>query len=107
MPLPERMKLIKLKIKAYEKIDRQEPPFGTFEVMFNPTSTMQTYAIEYGQSQAIGSSGRQANFVRSKPRTLELKLILDDTGVQNVEPETLAPKPGVAEQVKQFLDLTF
>src|SRR5258706_10737142 len=107
MPLLDRMKLKKLTIKSYKKKARSGIPFGTFEAMYNPTSFSQKYEIEYGKNQGMNSTNKPVNYARSRPKQLELKLILDETGVEQMGISTLGPKKTVSDQVKKFLDLTF
>jgi hypothetical protein len=112
MPLLDRMKLKKLTIKAYEDRKRSKPVKkgtfeGTFEAMFNPTSFSQKYEIQYGYKQAVNSTDKEAVFARSKPRELNIKLILDGTGVHEMGIFRLAGRPTVSDRVKEFIDLTF
>ena len=57
MPIQDRMKLHKLKIKAYSDPERRSAiqPDGTFEALFNPASLSQKYEIQYGNQQGIGA----------------------------------------------------
>ena len=85
MALLDRMKLQKLTIKAYSKRSRSTADYiGKYEVMFNPTSFSQKYEIQYGKNQGFNSTGKQVNYSRSKPRKLNLKLVLDGTGVHEM-----------------------
>lgn len=106
MSLLSKMKLKKLTIKAYAKKSRSGIPIGTFEAMFNPDSFSQKYEIEYGKNQGFNSTNSRVNYARSKPRTLNLKLVLDGTGVDEMGIMVFGRK-SVSERVKQFLDLTF
>ena len=106
MPLLNQ-KLKKLTIKAYTSNARSGAPIGTFEAMYNPSSFSQKYEITYGKKQGFDSSGRPANYARSKPKELSLKLILDGTGVNEMGLTALFGKKTVSERVKQFIDLTF
>jgi LysM repeat protein len=108
MALLDHMKLKKLTIKAYKKRTRSITDLiGSFEAMFNPTSFSQTYAIEYGKNQGLNSTNKQVNYARSKPRELNLKLVLDGTGVHEMGILKLGPQKTVSERVKEFIDLTF
>lgn len=108
MPLLERMKLQRLKIKAYRARSRLAGELiGTFEAMFNPETFSQTYVIEYGKNQGLNSSNRSVNYSRSKPRELKLKLVLDGTGVQDSGIVSLGSLKSVSTRVKEFIDLTF
>lgn len=106
MGLFSKMKLKKLTIKAYAKKARSGIPIGTFEAMYNPKSFSQKYEIEYGKNQGFNSTNSRVNYARSKPRVLNLKLILDGTEVEQMG-LSLGAKKTVSERVKQFLDLTF
>lgn len=107
MALKNPFKLQKLKIRAYKESARSGEPAGTFEAMFNPTSINQSYAIQYPEKQASGTSGREAYYIYSKPRYLKVKLILDGTGVHAMGISQLGRQKTVSERVKKFLDLTF
>jgi hypothetical protein len=108
MPLLKRMKLQKLTIKAYKKRARSAGDLiGTFEAMFNPDTFAQKYEIEYGKYQGLNSTNKAVHYSRSKPRELNLKLVLDGTGVQDAGFRQIRKKPTVSQRVKEFLDLTF
>jgi nucleoid-associated protein YgaU len=107
MALTNLFKLEKLKIKAYPNNKRADAErIGTFEAMFNPTSFQQKYAIQYGKNQGFNSTNKKVNYARSKPTDLNLKLILDGTGVHEMGILRLRQKK-VSERVEQFLKLTF
>lgn len=97
-------KLNKLIFKAYSSSARSGKPVGTFEAMYNPTSFSQKYEITYGKNQGFNSTNAPVNYGRSKPRELNLKLVLDGTGVDEFGP--FPPTP-VSDRVKAFIDLTF
>ena len=111
-------KLQKLTIKAYENRSRSvDSLIGAFTAMFNPESFSQRYEIQYGQSQSMNSTDKEAVYAFSKPRELEFKLILDGTGVHEMglfkAPASVrsrlnlgAPK-SVSDRVKEFIKLTF
>ncbi len=100
-------KLKKLTVKAYSSSRRSGMPLGTFEAMYNPESFSQTYEISYGKNQGFDSSSRPANYARSKPSELKLKLILDGTGVHEIGLSSLGLRKTVSQRVKDFIDLTF
>jgi len=106
MPLLNQ-KLKKLTIKAYTSSARSGLPIGTFEAMYNPTSFSQKYEIAYGKNQGFDSGSRPANYARSRPMELSLKLVLDGTGVDEIGLSSLLGRKTVSERVKQFVDLTF
>lgn len=107
MPLLGQSKLKKLTIKAYAKKARSGRPIDTFEAMFNPESFSQKYEIEYGKNQGFNSTNSPVNYARSKPRELNLKLVLDGTGVDETGMTLFGTQKTVSERVKQFIDLTF
>lgn len=108
MALLDRMKLKKLTIKAYKKRSRSVVDLiDSFEAMFNPASFSQKYEIEYGRHQGLNSTNKRVDYARSKPRELNLKLVLDGTGVQEMGILTLGRQKSVSDRVKEFIDLTF
>lgn len=108
MPLKNPFKLEKLKIKAYKSRKRSLSDLvGTFEAMFNPESWSQTYQIHYAHKQGMNSTGKEVNYSRSKPTDLDLKLVLDGTGVHEMGILKLWPHKKVEERVKEFVRLTF
>ena len=101
-------KLEKLKIEAYD--DRKRPEgraIKTFEAMFNPESFSRKYGISYQKCQSINSSGKEAKFSRNEPPALNLKLLLDGTGVDQIGILNLGRTKKVSERVEDFLDLAF
>jgi LysM repeat protein len=107
MALLDSMKLKKLTIKAYRKRERSEPALGTFEAMYNPASFSQKYGIQYNKKQGLNSTDKEAVYAYSDPRELNLKLILDGTGVHEMGILKLGPQKTVSERVKDFIDLSF
>jgi LysM repeat protein len=108
MGLLDHMKLQKLTIKAYKKRSRSILDWvGTFEAMFNPETFSQKYEIEYGKNQGLNSTNKVVHYSRSKPRALNLKLILDGTGVHEMGIFQLGATKTVSDRVKEFIDLTF
>ncbi len=106
MGLTNLFKLEKLKIKAYKNSKRVTGLVGTFEAMFNPTSFEQSYKIVYGKKQALITTGKALDYAQSEPADLNLKLILDGTGVTEMGILALSRKT-VSARIKDFLDLTF
>lgn len=104
-------KLEKLKVKAYEKKSRSGFPVKSFEAMFNPGSYKQGYQIIWGnkERQGFNSSGLEVEYTRSKPERLDIDLILDGTGVDQMGVGSLPvfTNKTVAGRVKEFLDTTF
>ena len=108
MPLLNQ-KLKKLTIKAYSAGARNGRVkfVGAFEAMYNPDSFSQSYAIRYGKQQGLNSSGKTAAYSFSEPRKLNLKLVLDGTGVEEMGLAPPGRKKTVSERVKNFVDLTY
>src|SRR5271165_1863241 len=102
-------KLEKLKIKAYEKVTRGAPPTKTFEAMFNPSSLKQSYEIVWGNKelQGLNSSGLQLDYTGTKPPRLDIDLLLDGTGVDQMGIAAIGGTKTVNDRVKELLDATF
>ncbi len=103
-------KLEKLKIKAYEKGTRSGSPTATFEAMFNPSSFKQSYKTTWAKKdqQGINSSGAKAQYSRSEPERLDIDLVLDGTGVDQMGVLTLlGSSKTVKDRVKEFLDAAY
>jgi hypothetical protein len=99
-------KLEKLKISAFEDVERGGSAAHEFEAMFNPASYSQTYAISWAQRPAINATGSELGYVRSLPGEISLDLVLDGTGAS--EMGALAPKrKSVSERVQELVDVTF
>ena len=80
MALSNPFKLQKLLIEAFGNEERTRPA-GRFEAMFNPDSLSQNYRNINSHLQGLITSGRANKYILSSPTTLNLTLILDDTGV--------------------------
>ncbi len=106
MAIGSPFKLDKLKIEAYQDVERTQS-VGNFEAMFNPESLKQSYEIVYGRGQGIGSSDQDAPYSYNKPSDLNIKLFLDGTGVHEIGILQLGSPPTVQERVDEFLELTF
>ncbi|MCI5139642.1 MAG: hypothetical protein D3922_14810 [Candidatus Electrothrix sp. AR1] len=110
MSLLGKMKLQKLTIKAYKTRIRSSADFiDSFEAMYNPGSFSQKYEIEYSGKlqQAYNSTGQTVKYSRSKPRELNIKLILDGTGVEQMGISLFKAQKTVSDRVKDFIALTF
>jgi len=114
MPLKNPFKLEKLKIVAFADRKRNGHPIGTFEAMFNPESITQKYEIQYGKGQGMGANNQRVDYSRSKPTDLNLKLILDGTGLHEAGvlnsmgvARLEFPAKSVSARVEDFLKLTF
>ncbi|MBN1209710.1 MAG: hypothetical protein JXB05_32980 [Myxococcaceae bacterium] len=92
--------LKKLKIEAFRSIELSEgDKVGEFSVLFNPTSYVSKYEIEYGEGQGQGTSGTSQRFGRIKPQDYTFELLFDGTGAAS-EPRE------VHTDIDQFLTLT-
>ena len=99
-------KLEMLKVKAFKDAERQQQASPSeFEAMFNPSSLKQSHAVKWSGRQGIGSSARQARYQRSEPPVLDLKLVLDATGVH--EMGSAPSRKSVSEQVDVFMDVAW
>ncbi len=108
MALKNPAKLEKLKIKAYKSRDRSEKDLiGTFKAMFNPESFSQKYEIIYGKNQGSNTTGKEVNYSLSEPSDLNLRLVLDGTGVNKIGIAPAGGQKKVSERIEEFLDLTF
>ena len=102
-------KLEKLKIKAYEKGTRSGLAKATFDAMFNPSSFKRSYRTTWAKTdrQGINSSGAKAQYTRSEPERLDIDLLLDGTGVDQMGVMALLGSKSVDDRVKEFLDATY
>ena len=77
--------------------------------MFNPSSLKQSYKIIWGNKdrQGYNSSGLELEYTRSKPERLDIDLLLDGTGVDQMGVATLLGPKTVSDRIKEFLDATF
>ena len=82
MALANPFKLQKLLIEAFANEERTKL-VGQFEAMFNPESLSQNYKNINSHLQGLITSGRSNKYILSSPTTLNLTLILDDTGVSS------------------------
>lgn len=101
-------KLEKLKIDVYDKVGRSGSPQDTFEVMFNPESYSLKYENRFEPQQGINTTGRELKYSLSKPDSLSMKLILDNTGVTSMGITDLlsSGEKDVYKRVQNFLKLT-
>jgi len=75
------MALVKLKIEAYAEANCTGSSLGTINAMFNPETYSRTYNVNYKASTEIGKSGTTMIFSGIGQNDLELKLIVDGTGI--------------------------
>lgn len=107
MAFPDLFKLEKLKILSYEKSNRL-PPYETFEAMFNPESFSQTYKTCYISAEGVNNPVQGATFGKMLPASLNLKLLLDGTNVNQIGlASLLSPPKTVEKRIKEFLDIAY
>lgn len=109
MAFPDLFKLEKLKIEAYSNRERTTAAkIGEFEAMFNPTTLSQTFGVKYEEASDVAGASHEARFVRKKPASLSVKLLLDGTGVDRMGVLTLFdPNRTVGERIGDFLRLAY
>ncbi|MEO9964774.1 MAG: LysM peptidoglycan-binding domain-containing protein [Reichenbachiella sp.] len=73
-------KLEKMTIQAYEDPKFSQKFGEPFKVMINPEKYSRTFAIEYNEQQAMGTSGGGAAYSKSLPESIKLEFIFDGTG---------------------------
>ncbi len=102
MEIEELGKLAKLTIESDGHV---------FEVMFNPTSYSERFAVEYKKRGAANSGVEEFDYVKSIPQEFQLKIVIDGTKVSEFGSSFLPPMSGQAQpvptQVNQFLSLTW
>ncbi len=101
------LKFEKLTIVSYDKPERTGKG-EKFVAMFNPESYSLSYENVYSRAQGINTSGRAAQYAMSKPEKLNLKIILDSTGVSTFGLTNSIGRghDDVYKQVQHFLELT-
>jgi len=96
-------KLEKLTIEAYKTPERNTPPVEKFEAMFNPTSLKQSYAIKWNKTMGKNKSAPTVTYECTKPSQLELNLLLDGTGVDQMGVVNLFSSKSVNDRIKDFM----
>ncbi len=100
-------KLEKLTIVSHKKEERKG--LGEkFVVMFNPESYSHSYQNVYDNKQGINTSGRKAKYAMSMPEKLNLKIILDGSGVTTFGLTSIMGlgRDDVYKQVQEFMKIT-
>lgn len=99
-------KLEKLTVVSYENALRTG--IGEkFEAMFNPESYSLFYQNVYDQKQGVNSTGTDSRYHLTRPEKLNLKLILDGTGVDDIGfNNVMFGVEDVYQKVQHFLDIT-
>jgi len=105
-------KLTKLKITALKTSGTDtskkyiEDSTNSIEVMFNPESYSLRYATKYEDKKGINTGSKEPNNFCSPPEELELKLVIDGTGVSNNDLLPPLQPIKVRDEVEKFLELT-
>lgn len=109
MAFPDLFKLEKLKVVAFsDQRRRQSDKLGDFEAMFNPQSISQSFRTRFVPASGVGSGAQAATFIRSEPTSLQLKLLLDGTGVEEMGLITLfSETKTVKQRIEDFLALAY
>jgi hypothetical protein len=109
MGFPDLFKLEKLTIEAFSETARTPATsLGTFTAMFNPTTVTQRYANRFAATRAGQGVRQVAHFATVQPATLDLQLLLDGTGVDQIGLLTLfGDNPTVGERIDKFLQLCY
>ena len=97
-------KLEKMRIEVFTAVKRTGRP-EAFELMFNPASLAESYAIGYQaeQRRAINSAATPARYTHTPPAKLALTFVLDGTGVNHYfKLHHLLAGASVREQVAKF-----
>lgn len=109
MAFPDLFKLEKLKISAFSDVKRQSEIDGSpFEAMFNPQTLSLTSANLFNPGKAAGGAIQSATFVRARPSDLQLTLLLDGTGVEEMGLVNLfSDTKTVQDRIGAFLALAY
>ena len=109
MAFPDLFKLEKLKIFAFSDVQRQTAIDGSpFEAMFNPQTLTRTSTNVFTAAQGTGNGAQSATFVRAAPSDLQVSLLLDGTGVEEMGLVNLFSDPKtVQERIDDFLALAY
>lgn len=107
--------LEKLTIEPFKDPNRSQPAGGffpaSFEAMFNPETYKHHFENVYYVDQGMNSTGAELQFSYSQPQVMNIKLLLDGTGINEFGAERIAnlifdrKSTDVGEQVKLFLKL--
>jgi hypothetical protein len=89
---------------SLEKMKITSETGDEFEVMFNPESYSMTYENTFSPSQGVGSSGKEQTYSHSRPASLSLTLIFDNTGASGVK--SSLEDEAIQDKVDSFLDTT-
>lgn len=107
MGFPDLFKLEKLTIEAFKERARTSS-IGKFEAMFNPTTVNQRYGNRFATTRGAQGVRQVARFATIQPASLDLQLLLDGTGVDQIGLLTLfGDNPTVGERIDDFLGLCY
>lgn len=90
-------KLEKLAIQAYKDPKFSQKQGSPFKVMINPEKYSRTFAIEFNEQQAMGTSGGGPAYSKSLPESIKLEFIFDGTGA------VPSPAGGTVKTVDKWL----
>lgn len=98
-------KLEKMTIQAYG-----DPKFSSkvgepFKVMINPEKYSRTFAIEFNEQQAMGTSGGGPAYSKSLPESIKLEFIFDGTGA--IPPPAGGATKTVDKWLSEFKEVAF
>jgi hypothetical protein len=100
-------KLEKLKILVFTKADRLQAVGKPLEVMFNPETYSINYKNNFSVEQGIGTGGKESEFDKSPPSSIEFKFVIDGTGVSEYGAVNGSKgKKDVYKAVQDFLTAT-
>ena len=107
MGFPDLFKLEKLTIEAFSDRKRKSS-IDSMEAMFNPTTVNQKYAVKYVPTKRLNGIKQAAHFETVLPTTLDLQLLFDGTGVDQIGLLTLfGSNPTVGERIDTLLKLCY
>jgi hypothetical protein len=91
-------KLQKMQIYSYSDV-KFETLEATFEAQLNPENYTQKYQVKYVEEQVPGTSGKQLQFDKIEPQTMEFEFIIDHTGALG---NTESSERGVEADIDEF-----
>lgn len=101
-------------IKDFGKLTKLviKPESGeSFEVMFNPESYSETFAVAFQKVENVNSGLEEYRYTKTPPQDFKLKFIIDGTGVTEYGSSNLPvykrTDKTVLEQVNHFLQMTW
>lgn len=100
-----KFKLEKLTLMGFESAERTKVVKST-QAMFNPTTLKQSYGIKWSCRQGVGASGKEHTYQRTDPARLDITLLLDGTGVDQMGIFILTRKT-VSDRIQEFMDVAY